>query len=371
MTGRAVALVALTLLGVTGSCDSLVSGRCASGWDKTGGACVRIGTEPDGGLAPDGGGPDGGGPDGGRPRPDAGVDAGTPDAGVLDASVPDAGATPDADTTPDAGTEPDASTLPDAGTEPDATLPPDALVCTAPTELCGDTCVDVLHDPDNCGACGRECPSGICDDGACVGSLPGHVVAIGHDFVEHTDASARLLGNAFALAGTDPIVVGEYRGSASAASRTAVHAAATAGLVAQGRTWTSLNVDASLSRLDEVDVVLVHAQRGAAGADFALGASWGPALEAFLARGGVVVALEGASGTSHAILGGAGLLPIASITTLPASDLSLTAPADALAPGVLSPYRSGATSVVFDGPLADVVISDATGRPVVMHATVP
>lgn len=369
MTPRAVVVAAATLLGATGACDSLVSGRCATGWDKTGGACVRIGIEPDGGPLVDAG----LGPDGGRPRPDGGtldggqldaadLDAGVPDAGSFDASLPDAGL-------PDAGL-PDAG-LPDAGPLPDADPTPDALVCAAPTELCDGACVDVLDDAANCGACGRECPSGICDDGVCVGSLPGHVVAIGHDFVEHNDASARLLGNALALAGADPIIVGEYRGSASAASRAAVRAAATAGLSAQGRAWTTMNIDAALSQLDSVNVLLVHAQHGASAADFALGASWAAPLDAFLARGGVVVAVEGAAGSTHAILGGAGLLPIASITALPASDLSLVAPADALAPGVLSPYRSGATSVVFDGPLADVVISDATGRPVVMHATVP
>lgn len=32
---------------------------------------------------------------------------------------------------------------------------------------CGSYCTNLLHDPQNCGACGNVCGSGICADGAC------------------------------------------------------------------------------------------------------------------------------------------------------------------------------------------------------------
>jgi peroxiredoxin len=46
-----------------------------------------------------------------------------------------------------------------------------ALAATCRTGLtsCGSACVDLLHDPDNCGACGHSCgPLHVCLDGACV-----------------------------------------------------------------------------------------------------------------------------------------------------------------------------------------------------------
>ncbi len=45
---------------------------------------------------------------------------------------------------------------------------PNATCCGAGERCCSNTCVDVSVDPNNCGACGRECPEGIsCAGGAC------------------------------------------------------------------------------------------------------------------------------------------------------------------------------------------------------------
>jgi hypothetical protein len=39
--------------------------------------------------------------------------------------------------------------------------------CPDNYEFCGETCVNVMNDPKNCGACGIVCPTGTCNDGQC------------------------------------------------------------------------------------------------------------------------------------------------------------------------------------------------------------
>jgi hypothetical protein len=45
------------------------------------------------------------------------------------------------------------------------------------TRLCGEVCVELLDDPENCGACGNDCEGAACADGMCVpvtiADLPG------------------------------------------------------------------------------------------------------------------------------------------------------------------------------------------------------
>lgn len=40
-------------------------------------------------------------------------------------------------------------------------------LCTSEQTRCGDACVDLATDPENCGTCGRTCPSGDCRNGTC------------------------------------------------------------------------------------------------------------------------------------------------------------------------------------------------------------
>ena len=49
---------------------------------------------------------------------------------------------------------------------PDPTLPTATTRCHADRAACGEVCVDLLRDADNCGACGATCP-GRCSLGAC------------------------------------------------------------------------------------------------------------------------------------------------------------------------------------------------------------
>ncbi len=58
-------------------------------------------------------------------------------------------------------------------TERDAAPPPqDAAIDTSDAAcngvLCGQKCVDLSSDPNNCGACGVDCSGGACMDGTCV-----------------------------------------------------------------------------------------------------------------------------------------------------------------------------------------------------------
>jgi len=54
----------------------------------------------------------------------------------------------------------DAPATPDAPVLPIDAPPIDAFTCTAPTKLCGTTCLPVQEDEENCGDCGVECKGG-------------------------------------------------------------------------------------------------------------------------------------------------------------------------------------------------------------------
>src|SRR5262249_55629597 len=156
-------------------------------------------------------------------------------------------------------------------------------------------CVDTVTDPDNCGACGVPCASGICQNGTCVGSPVGHIVIIGHDYTTTRTGMNRLLGNAVFLARGAEAKVASYATGALPVGATGANGAI--GRVAReiGRTWRTLPLDASTiaAGLSPADVLLVYAEGSVATDDLvALASSWETQLAYFLGRGGIVVVLE-------------------------------------------------------------------------------
>src|SRR5690349_15741578 len=62
-------------------------------------------------------------------------------------------------------------TVEDAGTP---VKPGQSANCASGQQSCGGTCIDVLANPANCGACGKACAADqVCDQGACKAKAQG------------------------------------------------------------------------------------------------------------------------------------------------------------------------------------------------------
>ncbi len=246
----------------------------------------------------------------------------------------------------------------DSGIGGDGGAGPDAPTCTA----------DVTSDPDNCGVCGTVCASGICVDSACVDGVVGQIVAIGHDFEHHHAAMARLLGNAVALGLHKNVAVARWGGTSPAAAVTATTAALTSGMQQLGHTWHSVSFPTTPSptALSEIDVVLVDAQTGDGDALAATAATWQPALDTFLARGGVVVVLEMSGGVSYRFADGAGLYTVGAPVDTSGDYAYVADGADAIAQQVISPYAAEMSSVTMPGA-PSTVIANTAGDTIAFH----
>jgi hypothetical protein len=269
-----------------------------------------------------------------------------------------------------------------------ATADADPPLCAALLTECNGRCVDEHTDPHNCGTCGKVCPSNLCAAGLCEGKTPGDDIVIGHDYsaTRRGSSQARALANAVLLPSSNPLRIlsfEHYAPSATVANVKAIVAAAAAG---EGR---SLSVTVSMTDSDvpdaltiaAYDVLIVYDQADAKPGVLAeLGTSWAPALGAFLAAGGDVVALDGAAGSTAEMPrfeAAAGLLAVTSHAALgEGTPLTVASPGDSVALGVLSPYGAGVPSARFlttetrGENVAFVVVEPASGDPVIVHKTV-
>jgi hypothetical protein len=267
---------------------------------------------------------------------------------------------------------------------------PPVYGCVSPCEpgktYCNGVCVDTDIDPYNCGGCGNFCPTGLCNGGKCRGAVPGHAVAIGHDYVGAAPLAAvsKVLVNAAFLPGRNPVRILGYQEYADAASVARVKAVLDGGTSMSGRTYalTPAATQAELlSKLtiDAFDVVLIYDQPNApAGTLLGVGAAFAPDFASFSESGGVIVALDGASGVGEmpTFLAASGLLDTGAHTTVTSSELQVVAPADAVGIGVLSPYQAPTRSVTFgslgaaSATQVSVVVEPVSKAPVVIHRVV-
>ncbi len=255
--------------------------------------------------------------------------------------------------TPDSGTPPDGADV----TGPETVFPAevtDAPVCTA-----------IADDPLNCGGCGHACASGICNGAACAGEVPGHVVAIGNDFVATNAGVLRVLGNAAAMG------IGQDLAIARWGSSSAVTHAVTTSLAQLGRPWHAVAFPSQPSAvaLAGADVVIVDPRTVDGDASELEGAAWHEAFAAFVARGGVVIVLEGAGGTNYRFAHGAGLFDAGAPVPVTGAHLAVVAATDAVTQQVPSPYFAASATVALPG-LPAVVATTPAGATVVYHAAI-
>jgi hypothetical protein len=364
MNGRKQLSVTLALLlsAACGSENSLVGGRCADGLARVGDTCQDTSSAP---------------PYLGSSDPSTDGDAPAPIAKVPHRHDP--GPSPLSDPPPSFELPNDL--LPPDELPPPEVTPPPALVCGAPLVACGGECIPVASDTANCGACGKYCPTNICVDGECQGSFPGDVILIGHDFASAYGASpeTKVLVNAASIPTTDPIRILSVEAGAATASLTQAKALLRSGIKGRGvaiQPVTSAAYVADTNLAAHYDIVLLHE---AAGDDpQTLGASWAASLGHFTQKGGVILAIDGATSDMPQLLSSAALLSIADHELLaPESRLRVTAPNDVVGVQVLSPYAPSGTSVAFLGiepPSPDVTYvvrqvmdGEQDGPPVVVH----
>ena len=254
--------------------------------------------------------------------------------------------------------------------------------CNAPLLPCNGTCVDESTDEFNCGMCNNFCPSFICVNGQCVGSLPGELVLIGHDYLTafpSTVPQARVLTNAVFVRTVEPLRVLAYDRYSSTVARDNVNAILNAFATANSRTLkltvTALDSDVTAIKTTSYDVFLMYDQPTAGANTLGpLGTTWKTALSSYATAGGVVVVLDGAQAADMpSFVTNTGLLNVTKQTSLlsPAQVVN-TAPGDTVGSGVASPYKVTKDSAFFstDPPSAKItyVIFDQTDNaPVVVH----
>jgi hypothetical protein len=276
--------------------------------------------------------------------------------------------------------------------------------CDPPLVECRGECVlapDAYQsDPDNCGRCGLECPSDICQAGECVGARYGHIALFCMDLNSATTdtGSADVLANAALIPNTNPVRVLAYTRGTTPAAVSKVNALLNAKAAERGRkvTITEAKTDSAVTNnlsILSYEVLLVHDLDVAESGDPAATATdWesSSTITSFTKAGGVVIVLDGSDGTGemHDFINAANLLQGASSTLTITGQNDITdakvynlAGADVVGVNVVSEFRGTshtctfATSGTLDAQDTFVVVGDAEsqsdgsggGDPVVIH----
>jgi hypothetical protein len=241
--------------------------------------------------------------------------------------------------------------------------------CAAGYAMRSGTCVarNVATDVDAGVAVAVDASADAPDPGS---MLLGHIVAIGHDYATHDAAMERVLGDAAGLGAPRDLGIVRWLGTAEIATIDATTEALAAGLADVARPWHSVGLPASpdANALAAADVLIVDAQLGDGDAAALAGGRWQVAIDPLLARGGVVIVLEGRDGVSHRFAAAAGLTPAIEPVLVTGQLATIVDGTDGVAAGVPTPYVATASSVAYPGA-PHAVIAAPDGSPIVTHAT--
>lgn len=246
---------------------------------------------------------------------------------------------------------------------------------------CSGSCVDLDADPSHCGGCGVLCPSGICEDGACVGSPAGHVIAVGLESGASPAGAwgLHIVASAVLVHPADPIHIVAFHNAAHGGTAP-LEALTESEIESRGRSVEILRkgadeVPAILSAGSADVLLLTSSSADIVAASPSASAALGPALDGFLAHGGVVVVVStpGRQDALESLVGTPSLLPGLSIVPAGPGAYTVTSWTDSVAAGLFSPFAASEVARGFVLPSssdATTVAVDAAGVPVVVHRAV-
>lgn len=270
--------------------------------------------------------------------------------------------------------------------------------CQPPLVECQAQCMSIesyQSDPDNCGKCGNQCPSGICQESKCVGARYGNVALLCLDFGSATANSSptTLLGNAVFMPTKNPVKVLAYTQGASSAAVSRVHQVIALSGQPRGRSAdiaeakTVADVTTRLN-VNDYQVLLIHdLDQAKSGEPAAAATTWESAsvLSSFAKAGGVIIVLDGGDGTGemHSLINAGNLLdPTGKVSLIGQTDITgeqvwNNAPFDVLGVNVLAPFFGSSRTCSFDTtakPSSDTIFvltdDQAGGAPVAIHRVI-